>query len=194
MLSSTTTPFQMAVQVRDIAEARRFYQGVLGGTDDRSDEQRLDVNLYGHEFVCHFDPQLGRLGRTTLHYDPAVGRFVPVSHCDIVLGTKEWNALAERLMQHKVAFESSVYVKRAPGEQATLYLFDPSGNALEFKSSRIVAEQLLRRERKKALRKYAPWAILTALIWCWILLRAGESTNEMPAQIPPCAANGFCMR
>jgi uncharacterized protein len=184
----------MAVQVRDIAEARRFYQGVLGGRDGRSDEQRLEFNLYGHQFVCHLDPQLGRLGRTTSHYDPVGGKFVPVSHCDIVLGTKEWNALAERLMQHKVAFEPSVCVKRAPGEQATLYLLDPSGNALEFKSSRIVAEQFLRRERKKALGKYVPWAILTALICCWILLQARESANEMPAQLPPCATQGFCMR
>jgi extradiol dioxygenase family protein len=165
-----TTPFQITVQVRDIAEARRFYQEVLGCADGRSDEQRLDFNLYGHQFVCHLDPQLGRQGRTTSHYDPVVGRFVPVSHCGIVLGTKEWSALADRLMQHKVAFEPSVCVKSAPGEQATLYLLDPSGNALEFKSSRIVAEQLLRRERKKALGKYAPWAILTAFIWCWILL------------------------
>jgi extradiol dioxygenase family protein len=145
-----TTPLQIAVQVRDIAEARRFYQGVLGCGDARSDEQRLDFNLYSHQVVCHLDPELGRQGRTTSHYDPVVGKFVPASHCGIVLEKKEWSALAERLMQHKVAFEPSVCVKSAPGEQATLYLLDPSGNALEFKSSRIVAEQLLRRERRKA--------------------------------------------
>jgi uncharacterized protein len=189
-----TTPFQIAVQVRDIAEARRFYQGVLGRGDARSDEQRLDFNLYGHQVVCHLDPQLGRQGRTTSHYDPVLGKFVPVSHCGIVLETKEWSALAERLMQHKVAFERSVCLKSAPGEQASLYLLDPSGNALEFKSSRIVAEQLLRRERKKALGKYAPWTILSAFIWCWILLHARESANEMLAQLPPCAIKGFCMR
>jgi extradiol dioxygenase family protein len=188
-----TTPFPIAVQVRDIAEARRFYQGVLGCEDGRSDEQRLDFNLYGHQFVCQLDPQLGREGRTTSHYDPVVGKFVPVSHCGIVLEAKEWSALAERLMRHKVAFEPSVCFKSAPGEQATLYLLDPSGNALEFKSSRIVAEQLLRRERKKALGKYAPWAILTAFIWCWILLHAREPPNEMPAQLPPCATKGFCV-
>jgi extradiol dioxygenase family protein len=187
------TPFQIAVQVRDIAEARRFYLGVLGGGGGRSDEQRLDFNLYGYQVVCHLDPQLGRQGRTTSHYDPVVGKFVPVSHCGIVLETKEWSALAERLMQHKVAFEPSVCFKSDPGEQATLYLLDPSGNALEFKSSRIVAEQLLRRERKKTLGKYAPWAILAAFIWCWILLHGRESANEIPAQLPPCLTKGFCM-
>jgi uncharacterized protein len=187
-----TTPLQIDVQVRDIAEARRFYQEVLGCGDGRSDEQRLDFNLYGHQFVCHLNPQLGRQGRTTSHYDPVVGKFVPVSHCGIVLETKEWSALAERLMQHKAAFETSVCVKSATREQATLYLLDPSGNALEFKSSRIVVEQFLRRERKKALGKYAPWVILTAFIWCWIFLHR-ESANEMPAQLPPCATKGFCM-
>jgi extradiol dioxygenase family protein len=100
-----TTPFQIDMQVRDIAEARRFYQGVLGCGDGRGDEQRLDFNSYGHHFVCHLDPQLGKQGRTTSHYDPVVGKFVPVSHCGIVLETKEWSALAERLIQHKVAFE-----------------------------------------------------------------------------------------
>jgi uncharacterized protein len=102
-----TTLLKMAVQLSDIAEARGFYHGVLGGGDGRSDEQRLDFYLYGHQFVCHLDPQLGRQGRTTSHYDPVVGKFVPVSQCGIVLETKEWSALAERLMQHKVAFEPS---------------------------------------------------------------------------------------
>jgi extradiol dioxygenase family protein len=184
----------MAVQVRDIAEAQGFYQGVFGCGDARSDEQRLDFNLYGQQVVCHLDPQLSRHGRTTSHYDPVVGKFVPASHCGIVLETKEWSALAERLMRHNVVFEPSVCFESAPGEQATLYLLDPSGNALEFKSSRIVAEQLLRRERKKALGKYAPWVILAAFIWCWILLQARESANEMPAQLPSCATHGFCMR
>jgi uncharacterized protein len=112
----------MAAQARDIAEARRFYQAVLGCGDCRSDVQRLDFNLYGHRFACHLDPQLGRQGRTTSHYDPVVGKFLPVSHCGIVLEKKERSALPERLMQHKVAFGPSVCVKSAPGEQATLYL------------------------------------------------------------------------
>lgn len=158
------TPFQIAVQVRDIAEARRFYHGILGCVEGRSDEQRLNLNLYGHQFVCHLELQLGRHGRTTSHYDPVIGKFVPVSHCGVVLETEEWSALAKRLMQHRVAFEPGVCCKSVLGEQATLCLLDPSGNALEFQSSRIVAEQLLRRERKKVLVKYAPWTILAAFI------------------------------
>lgn len=184
----------MVVQVRDIAEARRFYQGVLGCVEGRGDEQRLDLNLFGHHFVCHLDPQLGRQGRTASHYDPSVGEFVPVSHCGVVLETKEWSALVQRLVQHKVAFEPGVYCKSVPREQATLCLLDPSGNALEFKSSRIVAEQLLRRKRKKALVKYASWVILAAFIWSWILLHPREWANEIPAQLPPCASKSFCMR
>jgi|ERR1700722_3184725 len=187
------TPIEITVHVRDIAEARRFYQGVLGCVEGRSDEQRLDLKLYGHQFVCHLDPQLGRQGRTTSHYDPAVGKLVPVSHCGVVLETKEWSALVERLVQHKVAFEAGICCKSVPGEQATLCLLDPSGNALEFKSSRIVSEEILRRERKKALAKYAPWAILAAFIWCWILLHPRETANEIPAQLPPCASKAFCM-
>jgi hypothetical protein len=64
--SQKPTPCQIAVQVRDVAEARRFYQGLLGCVEGRTDEQRLILDLYGHHFVCHLDPQLGRQGRTTV--------------------------------------------------------------------------------------------------------------------------------
>jgi extradiol dioxygenase family protein len=175
------TPFPLCVQVRDIGEARRFYQGVLGCVASRCDERRLNFNLYGHPFVCHLDPQLGRQGRTPSHYDPVAGKFVPLSHRAVVLETQEWTALAERLLQHHAACEPSVCFRNTPLKQAALCVRDPSGNALEFKSSRIVAIQLVRRQRKKALKLYAPWAILCAFIWCWILLHAKRSVDELAA-------------
>jgi uncharacterized protein len=78
------------------------------------------------------------------HYNPVDGQGVPVPHCGVVLEMQEWTRLAERLRRHAVRFviEPSIRFRGEPGEQATLFLLDPSGNALEFKSFRNIAEQL----------------------------------------------------
>lgn len=138
------TPFHVAVQVRDLGEARRFYGEVLGCTEGRSASHWVDFNLYGHQFVCHLNPALGRDGKIESHFNPVDGDQVPVPHCGVVLEMGQWQALAERLRRHRVSFviEPHVRFKGSPGEQATMFLFDPSGNALEFKSFRDIAQQL----------------------------------------------------
>jgi len=138
------TPFHIAVQVRDIAEARHFYTEVLGCQEGRSDAAWVDFNLYGHQFVCHLNPQLGRHGRIPAHHNPVDGQGVPVPHCGVVLEMKSWDALAQRLKDRGVEFliQPCIRFKDSPGEQATMFFLDPSGNALEFKSFRNIAEQL----------------------------------------------------
>ncbi len=138
------TPFHLAIQVRDIAEARRFYGGLLGCSEGRSDAAWVDFNLYGHQLVCHLNPELGPGGRVAAHYNPVDGHGVPVPHFGVVLEMERWEALAAKLRQHQVEFVIEPYVrfKGRPGEQATMFLFDPSGNALEFKSFRDIARQL----------------------------------------------------
>ena len=138
------TPFHVAVQVRDIEEARRFYQHVLGCSEGRSDVHWVDFNLYGHQFVCHLDPALGKEGRISSHYNPVDGHGVPVPHCGVVLEMADWMSLAQRLKQHQVTFVIEPYVrfKGEPGEQATLFFLDPSGNALEFKAFKDIGAQL----------------------------------------------------
>ena len=44
------TPFHLAVQVRDIAEAREFYGNKLGFSEGRSAETWIDWNMYGHRW------------------------------------------------------------------------------------------------------------------------------------------------
>ncbi len=138
------TPFHIAVQVRDLAEARRFYKEVLGCTEGRSAAHWVDFNLFGHQFVCHLNPELGPRGRIGALYNPVDGDRVPVPHCGVVLEMPAWTALAERLRSQGVEFviEPHVRFKGAPGEQATMFLLDPSGNALEFKSFRDISAQL----------------------------------------------------
>lgn len=138
------TPFHVAVQVRDIAEARRFYGGVLGCTEGRSAPEWVDFNLYGHQLVCHLNPALGREGRLDSHFNPVDGHGVPVPHCGVVLESEEWQRLVERLRQHRIEWviEPTTRFAGTSGEQSTLFILDPTGNALEFKSFRDIPEQL----------------------------------------------------
>jgi len=138
------TPFHIAVQVRDIEEARRFYKELLGCTEGRSSREWVDFNLFGHQFVCHLNPGLGPQGRIASHYNPVDGHGVPVPHFGVVLEMGDWQMLAERLKQHGVQFVIEPYIrfKGEPGEQATLFFLDPSGNALEFKAFKDIESQL----------------------------------------------------
>ena len=138
------TPFHIAVQVRDINEARRFYTTILGCSEGRSSQDWVDFNLFGHQFVCHLNPSLGPQGHIGAHYNPVDGHGVPVPHCGVVLEMGDWTALAYRLKQHQVKFVIEPYIrfKGQPGEQATLFFLDPSGNALEFKAFKDIGGQL----------------------------------------------------
>jgi uncharacterized protein len=138
------TPFHIAIQVRDLAEARQFYKETLGCPEGRSATDWVDFNLYGHQFVCHLNPRLGRQGSIASHYSAVDGHGVPVPHCGVVMEMNAWTELAERLKRQQVKFviEPCVRFKGAPGEQATMFLLDPSGNALEFKAFQNIAQQL----------------------------------------------------
>jgi len=141
------TPFHIAVQVRDIAEARAFYGGLLGCSEGRSDTEWVDFNLFGHQLVCHLNRSLGRNGKVGTHVNAVDGHGVPVPHCGVVLEMPVWSALAARLQAAGVGFVVAPYVrfKGAPGEQATMFFLDPSGNALEFKSLHDIDGQLFAR-------------------------------------------------
>ena len=104
----------------------------------------MDFDLFGHQFVCQLNPKLGPAGRIRSLYNPVGGHGVPVPHCGVVLEMEDWERLAERLGKAGVEFviEPHIRFRGEPGEQATLFLMDPSGNALEFKAFRDIAGQL----------------------------------------------------
>jgi extradiol dioxygenase family protein len=195
-------PVQLSVQVRDIAEASRFYQEILGCLEGTGGEQWLEFNLYGHQIVCRLDPQLGKQGRVGSHYHLVDGKYVPISHCSVVLAMRKWHSLAKKLKQHRVKFVIEPYghSKSAPGAQATLFFRDPSGNAIEVQSFCNSAEDLLHCERQRVLAGWMPWAILTAFIVCSILLLPKKSEGDIaagnvavPARLPSCASSASCL-
>jgi extradiol dioxygenase family protein len=138
------TPFHIAVQVRDIDEARQFYGEILGCSEGRSDKNWVDFNLYGHQFVCHLNPHLGKSGKLASHYNPVDGQGVPVPHFGVVLELNDWSALAERVKRRGMQFVIEPYTrfKGQAGEQATMFFLDPTGNALEFKAFKDISGQL----------------------------------------------------
>jgi len=141
---TTLTPFHIAVPVRDIDEARRFYKDVLGCAEGRSDAHWVDFDLYGHQFVCHWNPTLGKTGKLTSLYNPVDGHGVPVPHYGVVLHPAQWETLVERVRRHGVQFvvEPTTRFKGRAGEQSTMFFLDPTGNALEFKAFKNIATQL----------------------------------------------------
>jgi hypothetical protein len=133
-------PFHLAFPVRDVEEARRFYGDLLGCEEGRSDTDWVDFNFFGHQVVAHraTDTAAGEASASPPHHNPVDGHQVPVPHFGVVLGWDQWHRLRDRLLQAEIAFVIEPHIRFAgeAGEQATMFLLDPSGNALEFKAFR----------------------------------------------------------
>ncbi len=131
----TRPRFHLAFPVHDLAAARHFYGEVLQCPEGRSAENWVDFDLHGHQIVAHLAPgDAGHGSHTSLVDDHAV----PARHFGLILEWDAWHHLAERLKSFNIAFVIEPYIRfrGQVGEQATLFLLDPSGNALEFKSFR----------------------------------------------------------
>jgi extradiol dioxygenase family protein len=130
-MTAPLTPFHLAFPVTDLEKTRAFYRDVLGCPEGRSSDHWIDFSLFGHQIVAH--QRDAPAGESKTHVDTID---VPVPHFGVVLAMDDWKALAERLE----ARDDIDWIERPltrfagqPGEQATLFIRDPSGNALEFK-------------------------------------------------------------
>ena len=128
------TPFHIAIPVYNLEEARKFYREVLECGEGRSDTNWTDFNLYGHQLVIHLKPRPVEM--ENLHNNPVDGHDVPIPHYGVVLPWDEWHKLEKRLKSFHIKFVIEPYIRfeGKPGEQATMFFLDPSGNALEFKA------------------------------------------------------------
>jgi uncharacterized protein len=125
------SPFHLAIPVHDLGAARAFYGGLFGCPEGRSAAEWVDFDFFGHQLVAHLDPS-----RRPLHFNEVDGKDVPVPHFGVVLAWQTWETLAERLRAGGARFviEPGIRFRGEVGEQATFFLMDPSGNALEFKA------------------------------------------------------------
>ncbi len=130
-----TTPyprFHLAFPVNDLAVARSFYGEFLGCAEGRSSDAWVDFDFFGHQIVAHKVDASAMSDATSL----VDGENVPVRHFGAVLDMPTWQKLAGKLEAAGTRFVIEPYVrfKGQAGEQATMFLLDPFGNALEFKA------------------------------------------------------------
>lgn len=124
--------FHLAFPVNDLAQARAFYTGILGCAEGRASDDWVDFDFFGHQIVAHLSPNEAAHKAHNL----VDGEQVPVRHFGAILAMNEWRALATRLKDSNVRFviEPDIRFEGEAGEQATFFIRDPSGNALEFKA------------------------------------------------------------
>ena len=132
MSEQTISPFHIAFPVDNLTAARKFYGEVLGCQEGRSSEQWIDFSLFGHQIVAHLKPDHPRDSGS----NSVDGHDVPVPHFGVVLPWDSWEELSRRLRHSQVEFVIEPYIRFEGdvGEQATMFLLDPAGNALEFKA------------------------------------------------------------
>ena len=125
-------PFHLAFPVHDLDAARGFYGGLLGCPEGRSSDDWVDFDFHGHQIVAHLVPD----AKSRAAGNPVDGHHVPVPHFGLVMAMADWTALARRLEAAGVEFviPPTIRFRGQPGEQATMFFRDPSGNALEIKA------------------------------------------------------------
>jgi extradiol dioxygenase family protein len=131
-------PFHLAFPVKDLEATRKFYVNLLGCKVGRSAPSWIDFDMYGHQLSAHLAPNEPSYADT----NPVDGKNVPSRHWGLILTMSDWEALVKRLKKEKVEFIIAPYIrfKGEVGEQATMFLLDPSGNVLEFKAFKDDAE------------------------------------------------------
>ena len=123
--------FHLAIPVSDLDSANDFYINVLGCSKGRSSTKWMDFNFYGHQLVCHEVKEL--INKNSNDVD---GNNIPVPHFGIILAWDQFHKLSADLQSKNINFiiEPTIRFKGKVGEQAIMFLHDPSGNAIEFKS------------------------------------------------------------
>ena len=124
-------PFHLAFPVDDIPAARKFYTEVLGCTTGREKEESCVFNCYGHQIVAHRVPEMPELSTS-----PVDGKKVPAMHFGLVLEWNDWQDMKTKFEAEAIEFVIGPYTRYEdqPGSQATMFIKDPCGNHLEFKS------------------------------------------------------------
>jgi len=137
------TPFHLAIPVDCLIKARQFYGEILGCEEGRSSDIWIDYNFFGHQLVCHCTEK----HNSDINNNPVDGKNVPVPHFGVVLEMPVWQDLRDKLISQGVQFLIEPYIRfeGQAGEQATMFFYDPSGNALEFKSFKNIDTELFKK-------------------------------------------------
>ncbi|PCI50125.1 MAG: glyoxalase [Alphaproteobacteria bacterium] len=123
--------FHLAFPVTDLEQAKEFYTKILGCKTGRESKNWIDFDFYGHQIVAHYSADIPDCPTSLV-----AGRQVPIRHFGLLLGRGDWQKLADSLAKKGVEFLIPPHIRFVgqPGEQATMFIQDPAGNGLEFKS------------------------------------------------------------
>ena len=140
-------PFHAALPVHNLEECKLFYRNVLRCEEGRTASEWADYNFFGHQIVLHYKPKPE--SATSAHTNPVDGQDVPVPHWGVVLPWEDFWSFANDLKRQEIQFVIEPYIrfKGQVGEQATMFFFDPAGNALEFKAFQDM-DQLFAKDEK----------------------------------------------
>lgn len=130
----TAPTFHISVPVSDLDAARRFYTGMLGCSEGRSAERRIDFNFFGHHMVAHLEPGDAAHQTTTI---VSAGVTTPCRHFGVVLTPEQWRALARRLEDAGADFylKPQRFHAGKDTEQECMLVHDNCGNIVEFKAT-----------------------------------------------------------
>ena len=126
-------PFHLAFPVNDLEAAKAFYRDLLGCSIGRESDRWVDFDFFGHQITAHLSDE-----PTAVPKAPVDREQVPVRHFGMILEWDDWHALRDRLLERQADFliQPQIRWPEKISEQATMFVTDPSGNALEFKSFR----------------------------------------------------------
>jgi extradiol dioxygenase family protein len=126
-------PFHLAFPVNNLTATKEFYTTILGCSVGREKERSCVFNFEGHQIVAHLVEEMPRI--TTKSVD---GKEIPAMHFGLVMDWDDWHQLKNKFESNKTKFVVEPYTRYEdqPGSQATMFIKDPSGNHLEFKSFR----------------------------------------------------------
>lgn len=141
------TPFHLAIQVRDLVEAREFYGSKLGFPEGRSSDCWIDFDMFGHQLVTHLNPKMSDRSADD-SCNQVDGHGVPVPHFGVVLDFENWSQFMKKIEPLIDNFLIPPYIRfeGLPGEQGTAFFKDPSGNAIEFKGFTDISTQLFEKD------------------------------------------------
>ena len=129
--------FHLAFPVTDLEATQNFYVDVLGCRVGRKDSRWIDFDFFGYQITAHLVER-----RNSDAINEVAERDIPIPHFGLIMSWDDWHRAVDHMNYIGVAFKVAPHVRfrDEPGEQATFFLEDPSGNCLEFKSFRNPAE------------------------------------------------------
>ena len=127
------SPFHYAFPVTNLDLARYFYVNTMQAEEARSHDRWVDFDFFGHQLSAHL---VEGETKQSLPLTIVDGDHIPIPHFGLVLPKTAWVQLSDRLLKSKTKFilEPKLRFVDTPGEQWSMFLYDPFMNGIEFKS------------------------------------------------------------